>query len=120
MSGMFSREIPVDFHGTEITERDLPWFETPHDQRNRWRSKEEGRRLKKRVAALLPRLTERQEVAFRLWLMGHSYRAIANIMNTNVKTAWEYLWGRKGRHGGAIRRLRKCLGIEAPDKEACS
>jgi DNA-directed RNA polymerase specialized sigma24 family protein len=113
MSEVFSRELPFDFHTTDITASDLPWFESPDEQKERWRREEERRRLKKKVESLLPRLTAKQQLAFRLRMQGMSYRKIARIMGVTVKSSWEILFGRKGKHGGAIRRLCRLLGIQA-------
>jgi DNA-directed RNA polymerase specialized sigma24 family protein len=115
-------EIPFDFRTSfingksEIIASDLPWFETPSEQKARWQGEEERRHLKKMVEAVLSRLTPNQQIAYRLRQKGKTYREIAEIMEVNVKTAWEYIRGRKGLHGGAIRAIQKLLGIETPEQ----
>lgn len=118
MSGRFHREIPVDFHTREITTSDLPWPDETHlEQLERWRKQAQWRIRLQMVEAVLSRLTPNQQIAYRLREKGKTYREIAEIMGVNVKTAWEYIRGRKGLHGGSIRAIRKLLGIAAPEQE---
>ena len=115
----FLREIPTDFdseqmtvngkRATDITSEDLPRFETSEEQEARWEQEEQQSHQVRQVQALLPNLSLKQKEAVVLFLEGYSYRQIAAAMQVNVRTAWEYLWGRKGRHGGSIRRIQKLL-----------
>jgi len=103
-----SREIPVDFHtGTGFIGGKLPWpDETTLERLERWRKQAQWRSRSQMVKAVLSRLTPNQQIAYRLRKRGKTYREIAETMGVNVKTAWEIINGRKGLHGGALRRIR--------------
>jgi len=117
------KELPFNFNDPKNEYLLRDWVESPRIQQTGETKEEFVERLKEietylqKKEALLKILTDliqnylsdKQKEAVILFLMGKTYQEIAEILNIDVRAAWERINGDAKGRGGAINKLKKII-----------